>query len=920
MSFKNLQQLLKEAAAQERCGRVICYSSGNLQSPTSRSYHELMQEAQRASWALRTATCARHGSAVLLHFDSHWDSILWFWATLLAGCVPVMSTAPPNNTSLRTAHLEHLSRTLNGPLCLTRARMAPEFSEQTCIEPIAVETFDMQTSSKEDHVDSAPDDTAVMMLTSGSTGRPKAVCLTHGQILSSIVNKLSVVPLRGPFMNWIRLDHVAALTEIHLPAILSNKDQVHVQSADLLANPVEFIRLASEHRVAKTFAPNFFLARLRDALGATQHDSPKWDLSGLYIFSGGEGNVTRTCDEISKLLGRYGAPPNVIVPGFGMTETCAGAINNTSCPWYDIERTSDFAPLGTCMSCIRMRITDDSGRSTCVSPGETGNLELTGPAVFKEYFNNPSATADAFTSDGWFKTGDRGLIDTNGHLHLAGRLKETMIINGVKYSPHEIESVLDESNIPGLTPSYNCCFCSFPPGAETEVICLVYLPMYPEEDIRARIQTTDAISKCIVMLTGSRPVIIPLDKRLLQKSALGKLSRSSIKASYEKGEYKAYQDTNSHLVKMYRQAMRTPPKDDLERSLLAIFVDSLGLSEEEFDVQTPIFDLGITSIDLIRLKKSLEEQLDIGQEIPMTTLMANTTVRELSAALHDLQAPGTYKPVITLQNEGSKTPLWLIHPGVGEVLVFLNLAKYIKDRPVYALRARGFGAHETPFASIEETVRTYYAAIKAKQPRGPYAVAGYSYGTMLAFEVSKQLEQGGDTVGFVGSFNLPPHIKTRMRQLDFTECLLHLAYFLALMSEQRAGELAAAFAGVQPSQERVLDEVMQNADPVRLAELQLSRQYLLQWANLAFALQSMAVDYDPSGSVARMDVFYCVPLAVAAASKQRWREEHLSQWRDFTRSEPRFHDVGGAHYTMLAPEHVFGFQKTLRGALEARGI
>ncbi|KAL5366155.1 acetyl-CoA synthetase-like protein [Aspergillus floccosus] len=772
----------------------------------------------------------------------------------------------------------------------------------------------------EDHVDAAPDDTAVMMLTSGSTGRSKAVCLTHGQILSSIVNKVSVVPLRGNFMNWIRLDHVAALTEIHLQAIVSNKDQVHVQSADLLSNPVEFIRLASKHKVAKTFAPNFFLARLRDALRTQQDDSPQWDLSGLHISSGGEGNVTRTCDEVSKLLGRYGAPPNVIVPGFGMTEICAGAIYNTRCPWYDIEHTSDFASVGTCMSCIRMRITDDSGCNTCVSAGETGNLEVTGPVVFKEYFNNPSATADAFTSDGWFKTGDRGLVDTNGYLHLAGRLKETMIINGVKYSPYEIESTLDESNTPGLTPSYNCCFCSFPPGAETEVICLVYLPAYPAEDVRARIETTDAISKCIVMSTGSRPVIIPLDKRLLQKSALGKLSRSSIKESHEKGEYKAYQDANNEMVRMYRKARRTPPKDEMERSILAIFMNSLELSEEEFDVQTPIFDLGITSIDLIKLKKNLEEQLNIGQEIPMTTIMANTTVRELSTALHDLTAPGTYKPVITLQNAGSKPPLWLIHPGVGEVLVFLNLAKFIKDRPVYALRARGFGAHETPFSSIDETVRTYYDAIKDKQPRGPYAVAGYSYGTMLAFEVSKMLEQRHDTVAFLGSFNLPPHIKTRMRQLDFTECLLHLAYFLDLTSEQRAGELAAAFNETPVSQQRVLDEVMENADPVRLAELQLSRQYLLQWANIAFSLQSMAVDYDPSGSVARMDVFYCVPLAMVATSKQHWLEEHLFKWMDFTRSEPRFHDVGGVHYTMLSPEHVFGFQKTLRGALEARGI
>jgi thioesterase domain-containing protein len=82
----------------------------------------------------------------------------------------------------------------------------------------------------------------------------------------------------------------------------------------------------------------------------------------------------------------------------------------------------------------------------------------------------------------------------------------------------------------------------------------------------------------------------------------------------------------------------------------------------------------------------------------------------------------------------------------------------------------------------------------------------------------------------------------------------------------------------------------------------------------------MAVDYEPDGAVAGIDVFYCHPLAIVASSKEEWRENHLSKWRDFTRSEPRFHEVGGAHYTMLNTEHVFAFQKTLRGALEARGL
>lgn len=927
MSFRNLQHLLKEVATREGTGQVICYPSGNTKRPICYSYYQLMQEAQRASWALRMreASTLSHGSPVLLHFDSHWDNIVWFWAVILAGCVPVMSTTLPQSSSLRTAHLDHLSRTLMDPLCLTRANLVSEFSEQESINPIVVESLDEQmVIPMEDFTASAPTDTAVMMLTSGSTGKSKAVCLSHGQILVALEGKLSVVPLRGKaFMNWIRLDHVASFIEIHLQAMFAHKDQVHVHSPDVLSSPTEFIVLIDRHRVTRTFAPNFFLAKLRAAL-QNEADGPsrQWDLSCLqYVASGGEANVARTCEEVSKLLINYGAPPNVIVPGFGMTETCAGAIFNTLCPQYDIAHKLEFAAVGVCMPGIDMRITDDSNTNTRLTPGKMGNLEVKGPVVFREYFNNPEATADSFSRDGWFKTGDRGVIDPKtGYLTLAGRLKETMIINGVKYSPYEVESVLDESKIPGLTPSFNCCFSSFPPGNETEVIFLVYLPTYAPEDMVARVQTTDAVSKVIMMATGSRPEVIPLPESLLQKSALGKLSRDRIKASYERGEYKAHQEINTEMVKLYRRLTWSPPKDEFERSILKIFVSSLGLHDDEFDVQTPIFDVGITSMELIKLKRDLEQHLDMVHEIPVITLMAASTVRELSNALRERETPRrTYSPLVTLQSEGSKTPLWLIHPGAGEVLVFLNLAKFIKDRPVHALRARGFNKNEKPFSSIDEAVHTYHSTIKEKQPHGPYALAGYCYGAMLAFEVSKRLEQNGDKVGFLGAFNLPPHIKLRMRCLDYRECLLHLAYFLDLMTETRSRELAEELKGLS-REEEIFDEVMKNSSPTRLAELAFSKPDLMKWAWLAYDLHRVACDYDPSGSVESMDIFYCIPLAIAAASKEEWLNEHLSQWGDFTRSKPRFHDVPGRHYTMLLAENVFSFQKILRSALEARGL
>ncbi|PIG84047.1 AMP dependent CoA ligase [Aspergillus arachidicola] len=143
-----------------------------------------------------------------------------------------------------------------------------------------------------------------------------------------------------------------------------------------------------------------------------------------------------------------------------MTETCAGSILNTKCLTHDKERNLEFTSVGACLPDIKMRITDGSN-SEIVPADVVGNLEISGPVVFKGYSNNPTATEESFSSDGWFKTGDKGSIDEIGYLTLQGRAKEVLVINSVKYNPHEIETALDESKIPGLTPSFDCCFSYF---------------------------------------------------------------------------------------------------------------------------------------------------------------------------------------------------------------------------------------------------------------------------------------------------------------------------------------------------------------------------------------------------------------------------------------------------------------------------
>lgn len=764
-------------------------------------------------------------------------------------------------------------------------------------------------------ITTGPTDIACLMLTSGSTGNSKAVVLTAGQMLLAVAGKAAHRPLPADctFLNWIGLDHVANLTEIHLQALYLHQHQIHVSAGDIISNPTKWIELLSKHNAGRSFAPNFFLAKLNDEL-KNRTESLDLDLSNLtFVASGGEANTVSTCAELcARLTKDYKMPWNAIAPGFGMTETCAGSIYNTAFPQHDLTNGYEFASLGHPIPNVEMRVS------------AVGELEVGGPIVFKRYYNNEKATSESFTEDGWFKTGDQAVFDAANKLRLVGRSKETINVNGVKYSPLDIETAIEEAEIEGIAKSYVIVFPYRRNGMQTESICVAYLPNYPEDDIPALYETNNSIQKLVVLEAGTAPLVLALDSKVLQRSTIGKLSRGQMRSSLESGKLATYEEQSANALDAFKKDTYVGPATPLEKVLVNEFSSVVSINPNEIGVETSVFDLGVNSVSLLKLKRQFEIALGL-ENIPIATLMINSTIRSLATAIAKIQDPTAhagskeeYDPVVTLQPHGKGAPLWLFHPGVGEILVFFNLAKYLTDRPVYALRARGFEQGEEYFADIEEAVSTYHSAIKRYQAKGPYAVAGYSYGAMLAFETAKRLESNGDEVRFMASFNLPPHIKFRMRQLVWSECLLHLAYFLSLITEDYSREVSEQVS--QLSRSDAVDFVLEAADKARLQELALSRAALENWACLAFGLQGMAREYDPSGSLRSIDVFIAIPLAVVAETKALWIEKHLSKWADFSDTPPVLHDVDGSHYTMIGEDHVFSFQKKLRKALKARGL
>ncbi|KAG4431104.1 hypothetical protein IFR05_013409 [Cadophora sp. M221] len=276
--------------------------------------------------------------------------------------------------------------------------------------------------------------------------------------------------------------------------------------------------------------------------------------------------------------------------------------------------------------------------------------------------------------------------------------------------------------------------------------------------------------------------------------------------------------------------------------------------------------------------------------IPHTTLFSYPVIHELAATLDSFKQNYAFSPVVVLQAHGDKTPIWLIHSGLGEILIFMNLARYLNDRPVYAVRARGFDG-EPHFTSLDELITTYHSAIKRKQPEGPYAIAGYAFGGIPA-----------------------------VKNYDWYRVVLLLASFVGLIKEDYA--ISYLPEARQSSHEKVLDHIMSIAPQLRLQQLGMNKESINNWAYIALFMKRSLWDYDPKGMVKCMDVFYTVPVAGygQATNVEDWFTGYISKWDAFVKGGAKYHLVEGSHKTMISPPNVKSFPKFFKTVLEERGL
>ena len=273
-------------------------------------------------------------------------------------------------------------------------------------------------------------DMAAILYTSGTTGRSKGAMLTHGNLLSNA----QVLKEHWGWQPGDVLVHALPIFHVH---------GLFVASHGALLNGSRMIWFSK-------FDPRATIARLREA-------TVFMGVPTLYVRMLGEAALTREACAHMRLFVSGSAPllietfdewrertGHTILERYGMSET----VMLTSNP-YRPESGRRGGTVGFPLPGVALRIRDDKGQA--LPAGEIGGIEVRGPNVFKGYWRMPEKTAEEFTADGFFKTGDVGRVDPDGFVTIVGRSKDLVITGGYNVYPAEIEGVINE--LPGVAES-----------------------------------------------------------------------------------------------------------------------------------------------------------------------------------------------------------------------------------------------------------------------------------------------------------------------------------------------------------------------------------------------------------------------------------------------------------------------------------
>lgn len=579
-----------------------------------------------------------------------------------------------------------------------------------CYEPDAKSSMpDFETS-----VD--PDDRAWLIYTSGTTGRPKGVIQTHRNILHNALRLAAGMQLtaedrvamlaspsggQGVSTLWSAL--LTGATLCPFPSmdrgVVGLKEWLMAQRITVLVASVSVFRA-----LVRTFENGEILREVR-----------------LVRF----GSETASASDLAA-VGRHFGEGCVVLNSFSSSET-GNITQQRLLPGHVM---SGRLPVGRPVAGMEVLLVDESGRES--SPGEPGEVLVRSRYLSPGYWGNEALTQERFSMESGspgvriFRSGDLARRGPDGALIFLERRDLRVKIHGYRVELCEVEDALARQ------PSVDSVVVSTETLQDGQLRLVAHIVLRSDcapgaDELRRRLRE----ELPAYMVPGA---FVFLDHFPLTPH--GKVDRRALPAAPPPGE------ASRRLLK---------PRDVVERSLAKIFESVLGVSP--VGRNDDFFDLGGTSIRSVEALAAIEEMFNVA--LPPSTLVERSTVEKLAPLLADHAVIPSTSPLVTLRESDTGRPLFLIHSGQGDVVTYGLMARRLKPRPVYGLQAPGVQGEQWPLMSVHDMAEHYLPEILAKDPAGPYLLAGTCMGGMVAFELARRLAQRGSSVSLVALIDSP---------------------------------------------------------------------------------------------------------------------------------------------------------------------
>ena len=351
-----------------------------------------------------------------------------------------------------------------------------------------------------------PDDIAVLQYTGGTTGVSKGAVLMHRHLVANILQSEAwYQPALKKIPAGEQMVTICALPIYHIFGFNTNMMlAMRMGGANILiVNPRDLKATFKELRGEKFHS----FPAVNTLFNAMAHhaDFSTVDWSSLVISVGGGMAVQSATAKL--WLEKTGCP---IVEGYGLSETSPSATCNP------VDSTAFSGNIGLPMPNTELELIDDAGNE--VPMGTPGEIAIRGPQVMAGYWQRPDETAKVMTADGFFRSGDIGVVDERGYFRIVDRKKDMILVSGFNVYPNEVEDIVTQ--MPGIL---ECAAVGMPDEKSGEAVKLVIVRKDPS--------VTEAMVReyCQANLTGyKRPKVIEF-RNDLPKSPVGKILRRELR-------------------------------------------------------------------------------------------------------------------------------------------------------------------------------------------------------------------------------------------------------------------------------------------------------------------------------------------------------------------------------------------------------